>query len=168
MVPNSGKGDGVFLDGAPKGGKRSDEAIWRSLNHRLDLAGYSIFTDPAWRAKMPEGPPSASLDRELTSTIVAAYVRCNQIGSDQLATLISTRAPGARRSGKTGSRSRRRANIRGADPSISSPGLCRLPGMRVARPDAQTAYRRSRVERRAVSSKVEPTTGSPDHGPRLF
>src|SRR6202040_2029174 len=54
------------------------------------------------------------------------------------------------------------------DPSISSPGLCRLPGMRVARPDAQTACRRSRVERRAVSSKVEPTTGSPDHGPRLF
>jgi len=39
---------------------------------------------------MPEGPPSALLDRELTSTIVAAYVRCNQIGSDQLATLIST------------------------------------------------------------------------------
>ena len=39
---------------------------------------------------MPEGPPSASLDRELTSTIVAAYVRCKQIGSDQLATLIST------------------------------------------------------------------------------
>jgi predicted transcriptional regulator len=39
---------------------------------------------------MPEGPPSASLDRELTSTIVAAYVRCNQIGADQLTTLIST------------------------------------------------------------------------------
>jgi predicted transcriptional regulator len=39
---------------------------------------------------MPEGPPSASLDRELTSTIVAAYVRCNQIGSDQLGALIST------------------------------------------------------------------------------
>src|SRR6266446_4685228 len=40
--------------------------------------------------------------------------------------------------------------------------------MRVARPDAQASHRRSRVERRAVSSKVEPTTGSPDHGPRLF
>ena len=39
---------------------------------------------------MPEEPPSASLDRELTSTIVAAYVRRNQLGSDQLATLIST------------------------------------------------------------------------------
>jgi predicted transcriptional regulator len=33
---------------------------------------------------------SASTNRELTTTIVAAYVRCNQIGSDQLATLIST------------------------------------------------------------------------------
>ena len=39
---------------------------------------------------MPEEPPSASLDRELTSTIVAAYVRRNQIGSDQLGALIST------------------------------------------------------------------------------
>jgi predicted transcriptional regulator len=39
---------------------------------------------------MPEGPPFALLDRELTSTIVAAYVRCNQVAADQLATLIST------------------------------------------------------------------------------
>jgi predicted transcriptional regulator len=39
---------------------------------------------------MPEGPPSALLDRELTSTIVAAYVRCNQIGADHLGALIST------------------------------------------------------------------------------
>jgi hypothetical protein len=34
--------------------------------------------------------PPASINRELTSTIVAAYVRRNQIGSDQLAALIST------------------------------------------------------------------------------
>jgi predicted transcriptional regulator len=34
--------------------------------------------------------PFALLDRELTSTIVAAYVRCNQVAADQLATLIST------------------------------------------------------------------------------
>ena len=33
---NDGKARGVFFDGEPKGGKRSDEAIWRSLNHRLD------------------------------------------------------------------------------------------------------------------------------------
>ena len=48
------------------------------------------FTGPTWRAKMPEEPPSKSLDRELTTKIVAAYVRRNQVGSDQLAALIST------------------------------------------------------------------------------
>jgi len=39
---------------------------------------------------MPEEPPPPSTNRELTATIVAAYVRQNQIASDQLATLIST------------------------------------------------------------------------------
>jgi hypothetical protein len=32
-----------FRDGEPKGGKRSAEAIWRSLKYRLDLAGYGIL-----------------------------------------------------------------------------------------------------------------------------
>jgi predicted transcriptional regulator len=39
---------------------------------------------------MPDEPPSPMLDRGLTTDIVAAYVRRNQIASDQLATLIST------------------------------------------------------------------------------
>jgi predicted transcriptional regulator len=39
---------------------------------------------------MPDEPPPPTLDRELTTNIVAAYVRHNQIGSDQLGTLIST------------------------------------------------------------------------------
>jgi predicted transcriptional regulator len=39
---------------------------------------------------MPYDPPSATRDRELTTNIVAAYVRRNQIGADQLAVLIST------------------------------------------------------------------------------
>ena len=39
---------------------------------------------------MPDEPQSTSINRELTSTIVAAYVRRNQIGSDQLGMLIST------------------------------------------------------------------------------
>ena len=39
---------------------------------------------------MPDEPPSPSLDTELTTNIVAAYVRRNQIGADQLAALIST------------------------------------------------------------------------------
>ena len=39
---------------------------------------------------MADETPSASLGRELTSRIVAAYVRHSQIASEQLATLIST------------------------------------------------------------------------------
>ena len=39
---------------------------------------------------MPDEPLSPTSDRELTTTIVAAYVRHNLIGSDQLGTLIST------------------------------------------------------------------------------
>jgi predicted transcriptional regulator len=39
---------------------------------------------------MPDEPQSPTLDRELTTNIVAAYVRRNQIGSDQLPVLIST------------------------------------------------------------------------------
>jgi predicted transcriptional regulator len=39
---------------------------------------------------MPDEPPSASVNRELAAKIAAAYVRRNQIGTDQLASLIST------------------------------------------------------------------------------
>ena len=39
---------------------------------------------------MPDEPPPPTLDRELTTNIVAAYVRHNQIGADQLSVLIST------------------------------------------------------------------------------
>src|SRR6516162_9022872 len=39
---------------------------------------------------MPDETPSVSINRELTTEIVAAYVRQNQIGSDQLGELIST------------------------------------------------------------------------------
>ena len=35
---------------------------------------------------MLEEPSSQTLDRQLTTDIVAAYVRRNQIGSDELAT----------------------------------------------------------------------------------
>src|SRR6266851_4114134 len=42
------------------------------------------------RTKKPDEPPSPLLDRELTTNIVAAYVRRNQIGADQLPVLIST------------------------------------------------------------------------------
>jgi len=39
---------------------------------------------------MPDEPPSPTLDRKLTTNIVAAYVRRNQIVADQLPVLIST------------------------------------------------------------------------------
>jgi len=39
---------------------------------------------------MPDEPPSPTLDRQLTTDIVAGYVRRNQIGADQLPALIST------------------------------------------------------------------------------
>ena len=39
---------------------------------------------------MADEPPSPILDRELTTNIVAAYVRRNQIGADQLPVLIAT------------------------------------------------------------------------------
>lgn len=52
---------------------------------------------------MADEPPAASLDRELTTNIVAAYVRRNRIASDQLATLISTVHQALSRFGKTAS-----------------------------------------------------------------
>jgi predicted transcriptional regulator len=39
---------------------------------------------------MPDEPLTASTNQELTAEIVAGYVRRNQIGTDQLASLIST------------------------------------------------------------------------------
>jgi predicted transcriptional regulator len=39
---------------------------------------------------MSDHPPAASANRELATRIVAAYVRRNQIGADQIPTLIST------------------------------------------------------------------------------
>jgi predicted transcriptional regulator len=39
---------------------------------------------------MPDNQPPQPVDRELATKIVAAYVRRNQIGADQIATLIST------------------------------------------------------------------------------
>ena len=71
------------VSGAPK---RYGEAL---ITPRLSLCS-SILSVRHGRDKMPEEPPSSTLDRELTSTIVAAYVRQNQITSDQLGALIST------------------------------------------------------------------------------
>jgi ROS/MUCR transcriptional regulator protein len=134
-----------------KDGYGSAEALITASN----LSRGGILAVRQGRAKMPDEPPSASLDRELTSRIVAAYVRCSQIASDQLATLISTVHQALANLG-TGSRSRQRANTGGFDPSIGSPRLCCLPRMWVARPDAQTAFSdRPWIEHRPISRSLE-------------
>ena len=65
---------------------------------------------------MPDEPPSPTLDRKLTTEVVAAYVRRNQIGA---AVLISTAHQGARGSRKIENQGspqsrRKKYNIRGS------------------------------------------------------
>jgi len=48
------------------------------------------FVDLDRENQMPDEAPSPTLDRVLSTNIVAAYVRRNQIGADQLPVLIST------------------------------------------------------------------------------
>jgi predicted transcriptional regulator len=60
------------------------------LFQHLDLAGCGILSISTGRNEMPDEPSSPTLDRGLTTNIVAAYVRHNQIGADLLSVLIST------------------------------------------------------------------------------
>jgi predicted transcriptional regulator len=60
------------------------------LFRHLDLAGCGILSISTGRNEMPDEAPSPTLDTGLTTNIVAAYVRHNQIGADQLPVLIST------------------------------------------------------------------------------
>ena len=64
------------------------------LFQHLDLAGCGILWISTGRTKMPDEPPSPTLDTELTTKIVAAYVHRNQIGADQLPVLIGSRNGG--------------------------------------------------------------------------
>ena len=54
------------------------------------FAGHGILAVRQGRANMADEPPSPILHRELTTNIVAAFVRRNQIEADQLPVLIST------------------------------------------------------------------------------
>jgi hypothetical protein len=56
---------GVFLDGEPKGGKRSDEAIWRSLNHRFDFGGYGILSVRQGEPRCPKHRPHHLIENSL-------------------------------------------------------------------------------------------------------
>jgi predicted transcriptional regulator len=60
------------------------------LFRHLDLPGMVNLSSDKERAKMPEEPPSASINRELAAKIAAAFVRRNQIEANQLGPLIST------------------------------------------------------------------------------
>ena len=60
------------------------------LFQHLDLAGCGILSISTGRTKMPDEAPPPTRDTELTTNIVAAYVRRNQITSDQPWMLIST------------------------------------------------------------------------------
>jgi predicted transcriptional regulator len=75
----------------PKGGKPSGVIpLWSSYFGISILPGMVNLSSNKERAEMPEEPPSASINRELAAKIAAVFVRRNQIGSDQLAPLIST------------------------------------------------------------------------------
>src|SRR5438445_1542816 len=60
------------------------------LFRHLDFARHGNVSMSTEITKVPEELPPPTLDRELTTNIVAAYVRHSQIGSDQLGTFIST------------------------------------------------------------------------------
>ena len=118
-APRSGQGKVNVARGGrmPSSGRTIAEAIWgfRRPAHRVPAFDLSFELSPK---RIPQGPsgsrshartrfsvcyrspdtersmsdelPTASANRELTAKIVAAYVRGNQIGADQVASLIST------------------------------------------------------------------------------
>jgi predicted transcriptional regulator len=90
---------------------------------------------------MADEAPSLSVNRQLTTEIVAAYVRRNQLGADQLASLISTVHQAFSGLGKrtAGGREERTPAVP-IRQSVHRDYVV-LPGMRLARPDAQTGSR---------------------------
>ena len=81
---------GVFLDREPQGGKRSGVIPNGDPISATRFCPAWYFVDLDREEQMPDEPPSPTLDRKLTTNIVAAYVRRSQIGADQLPVLIST------------------------------------------------------------------------------
>jgi hypothetical protein len=85
------------------------------------LPGMVFLSISTGRTKMPDEPPSPTLDVALTTNIVAAYVRRNQIGADQLPVLISTVHQALSGLGKlaAGTGSERTPRCRSGDPFIA-------------------------------------------------
>ena len=69
---------------------------------------------------MPDEPTTPSTNQELTAEIVAGYVRRNQIGTDQLASVDLDRSSGARQPWETGNGSPWRAKACCVGPAIRS------------------------------------------------
>jgi ROS/MUCR transcriptional regulator protein len=106
---------------------------------------------------MADEPPAASLDRELTTNIVAAYVRKNQIASKQLGTLITTVHQALAALGKPAAEAEtERTPAVPIRRSVQRDHLI-WPRMRLAWPDAQTAsHERTWIEHRPISCPLEP------------
>jgi predicted transcriptional regulator len=82
--------EGRVLRGEPEGGKRSGVIPYKDPETRTRFTRVWYFVDLDRENEMPDAPPSPTLDTKLTTNIVAAYVRRNQIGADQLPIVIST------------------------------------------------------------------------------
>jgi predicted transcriptional regulator len=81
---------GLFGREEPERGGRGNGQHGEFSNTASNFAGHGILSVWTERTKMPDETPSASINRELATKITAAYVRRNQVASDQLGTLIST------------------------------------------------------------------------------
>ena len=66
---------GCFATGNQKEVSGAALYFMEILFQHLDLAGCGILSISTGRTKMPDEPPSPTLDTELTTNIVAAYVR---------------------------------------------------------------------------------------------
>ena len=63
--------------------------LWRVLKSRLELQRVCYF-EANWGNAMADAQQPTSVNRELTTQIVAAYVRRNQVAADAFPALIST------------------------------------------------------------------------------
>ena len=80
--------DGVFCDGEPEGGKRRGVMPYGDPETPTRFSRvWRYFVDLDRENQMPDEAPSPTLDTELTTNIVAAYVRGK---ADQLLVPIST------------------------------------------------------------------------------
>jgi hypothetical protein len=141
--PKEGKRNGVIPHGDPRSSSRFCPAWY--------------FVDLDRENQMPDEAPSPTLDTELTTNIVAAYVRPQPNWGGPTVSPDLNRSSGARRPRQTSSRKGDRADPSRADQAIRSSRLYRLPRLWLARPDAQTASRyRPRIDCGTVSRAVEP------------